>query len=319
MTGPAHRSPRPPGYWRLGLLALACAACLSAGEAQADPPETTTPESAALSLPEVTVEAQREREQLRRKVDTYVSAALVHPSDESMSRWDMPICLLVAGLPADRGEFILTRVSAIAAQAGAPLDKNAGCHANFFVVVTATPDVLLKKWRARDPAMFNTTRGAGGIDTFLRSSRPVRVWYNADWGGSTGASPLSMIGGVSASSTINNAPTTQNYDGGSRLKWSGVRQIESVLVVVDTTRLKDARIGALADYVAMVGLADVRLDADYGPAPTILRLFSNSQTDRADALSDWDQALLRALYTTNQQSQMQLSEMRTSVMKTLSP
>jgi hypothetical protein len=61
------------------------------------------------------------------------------------------------------------------------------------------------------------------------------------------------------------------------------------------------------------------LDADYGPAPTILRLFSNSQTDRPDALSDWDQALLRALYTTNQQSQMQLSEMRTSVMKTLSP
>lgn len=247
MTGHAHRSPRPPGYWRLGLLALACAACLSAGEAQADPPETTTPESAALSLPEVTVEAQREREQLRRKVDTYVSAAMVHPSDESMSRWDMPICLLVAGLPADRGEFILTRVSAIAAQAGAPLDKNAGCHANFFVVVTAAPDVLLKKWRARDPAMFNTTRGAGGIDTFLLSSR-------------------------------------------------------AVLVVVDSTRLQD-----------------VRLDADYGPAPTILRLFSNSQTDRPDALSDWDQALLRALYTTNQQSQMQLSEMRTSVMKTLSP
>jgi len=28
---------------------------------------------------------------------------------------------------------------------------------------------------------------------------------------------------------------------------------------------------------------------------------------------------LRALYTTNQQSQMQLSEMRTSVMKTLTP
>jgi hypothetical protein len=106
--------------------------------------------------------------------------------------------------------------------------------------------------------------------------------------------------------------------GGSRLKWAGVRQIESVLVVVDTTRLKDARIGQVADYAAMVGLADVRLDADYGAAPTILRLFSDSPAARPDALSDWDQALLKALYTINQQSQTQLSEMRTSVIKTLS-
>jgi hypothetical protein len=60
--------------------------------------------------------------------------------------------------------------------------------------VTPEPNVLLKKWRARDTRMFNETRGAGGIDRFIEAPRPIRIWYNTDFGGADGM-PLSPEAG----------------------------------------------------------------------------------------------------------------------------
>jgi hypothetical protein len=58
----------------------------------------------------VTIEAERER-QLKRQISKFVSGTLVTYLYSSLARWDTPICPLVAGLPSDRGEFVLSRVS----------------------------------------------------------------------------------------------------------------------------------------------------------------------------------------------------------------
>lgn len=50
-------------------------------------------------------------------------------------------------------------------------------------------------------------------------------------------------------------------------------------MVVDTGRIKGFNIGQLADYIAMIGLAQIRLDSDLGSAPTILRLFAQTNHD----------------------------------------
>jgi hypothetical protein len=306
---------------RLGVsrrvLAMVLSACVGT-VSLADPPNASTPEADA-PLPTVTVEAQRQREELRRQIETYVSRVVVRPNDESLSRWDTPICPLVAGLPRAQGEFILRRLSAIVLEAQAPLDKSPDCHANFFVIVTSTPDLLLKKWRDRDPAMFNDARGVAGINRFLTTSRPVRVWYNADWGSASNGSPLFLVGGVGIQSPAAGVPATNHYDGGSKLAYSAVRHIESVIIVVDATRLNNAPIGPLTDYLGMVGLADVHLDADFGPAPTILQLFANSQNHVPVELSEWDKALLKALYTTEQSSVLQVSAMKSAVTKAIAP
>lgn len=64
----------------------------------------------------------------------------------------------------------------------------------------------------------------------------------------------------------------------------------------------------LTDYVAMVSLAQIRRDSDLGTAPTILRLFDETDAARPSATSAWDQSFLKALYGTDAGSVVQMSE-----------
>ncbi|MGH7107435.1 MAG: hypothetical protein ACREFT_13120, partial [Acetobacteraceae bacterium] len=60
---------------------------------------------------------------------------------------------------------------------------------------------------------------------------------------------------------------------------------------MDLKQTKGLTIGQLADYVALIGLAQVRPEADPGNAPTILTLFRDPKHP-TQALSAWDRALL---------------------------
>jgi len=103
---------------------------------------------------------------------------------------------------------------------------------------------------------------------------------------------------------------------GSRLNASLVtKDILSVIVVVDATKVRELNFGQLSDYVGMVGLAQIDLDKDLGDAPTILSLFKRSAESRPIEMSAWDRALLHALYSTPQRNKMQLSEMQTAALE----
>lgn len=271
-------------------------------------------------LDQITVEARRERALLEREVSTYVSAITVAPFQESLARWRNAICPLVAGLPRDHGEFILKRVSQIAGDAGVPLAPER-CRGNFYVVVTANPEALLQAWMKRDASML---RDAGGMKLrgFLKSSAPIRVWYNADLETAEGL-PLT---GDATSLAPTGRSTVQPLAGvpnnthalGFRLAHDEVRDLTSVIVLIDSTRAKGISFGQLADYVALIGMAELRLDAKVGEAPTILRLFSASGTPPA-GLTPWDQSFLKALYHTEQTDKMQLSEIKISIVRDVAP
>jgi hypothetical protein len=66
--------------------------------------------------------------------------------------------------------------------------------------------------------------------------------------------------------------------------------------------------GQLADYVAMVGLAQVRLSPDTGTAPTILSIFRGQP--QVQGLSPWDAAFLQSLYSTSQSSTLEVVMMK---------
>jgi hypothetical protein len=83
-------------------------------------------------------------------------------------------------------------------------------------------------------------------------------------------------------------------------------------------RTQDLNVGQLADYVAMVGLAEIRVDADLGETPTILQLFQESKNP-PQGLSAWDQAFLYSLYNTRQASVLQASSIKTSMLKRIAP
>ena len=75
----------------------------------------------------------------------------------------------------------------------------------------------------------------------------------------------------------------------------------------------------MADYIGMVGLTELDIDADVGNTPTILRLFTSSQETPPSGLTAWDQAFLKALYHTDQSSRLQDSHISMMIVHDLSP
>ena len=257
-------------------------------------------EDASARIDTVTIEAKRKHE-LRRQIGHFVSSFDVTYLNSSLERWNSPICPLVAGLSSEGGEFILARLSQIARDSHAPLGAE-HCQPNLYVVVTDDPDLLVKKWTKRDRGAFNTCNGYGYVKEFLQSRQPARAFYNATLRSSDGAhrDPAALdLAGMRLDFSLNSCVATGVA--GSRLTYGAVQALSAVVIVVDSKRIAHLNMGQLADYVSMVGLAQIRLDANTGTAPTILALFRESDSP-PQGLSLWDRSFLEGLYTTDQSS-----------------
>jgi hypothetical protein len=262
-------------------------------------------------LDTITVEAQRKHDELKRQVQQFVDSALIVQNDDgSNAKWIIPICPLVAGLSKDQGEFVLARISTIAKTAGARLDSEK-CAPNLLIIVTDEPDRLLDEWSESNPTMFANREGSHEFKHFLKSSRPVRVWYNAEFLSGFFHDPLLTV-------SLHGAIVPKNPHAlGTRIQFDSIRAIVTAVVIVDRKQLSDVNFGQLSDYVSLLALAEINLDKDHGNAPTILNLFANKDRAPSDGMSSWDAAFLKALYSTRQEDHLQLSEMATSMTKVL--
>jgi hypothetical protein len=269
-------------------------------------------------LDTVTVETARDRKAIERQVGAFVSGIAVAPYEQSLANWQtqVPPCPLVAGLPRDDGEYMLARISKIAKAAGAPL-AGEHCKPNFFVIATSQVNALFKAWGRRDPTMFGD---AGGtlIHKFLYSPTPIRAWYNADIYNSDGT-PLgngdAQGGGFDISQTRVNLRAEA-----TRIRFNDVRNLSSVIVIIDAPRAKGITFGQLAAYVAMIGLAEIRIDARAADAPSsILQLFADAGKVPPPGLSAWDEAFLKALYHTEHLDQHQIAAIKTSMIEDIAP
>jgi len=71
------------------------------------------------------------------------------------------------------------------------------------------------------------------------------------------------------------------------------------IIIVDVDRLAGASLVQLADYLALVALAQIDAEADTAPYPTILNLFADPASAPA-GLTEWDRSYLTALYEHDQ-------------------
>ena len=318
-----------PGVRHIAGAALAIALAVgtsSLGRCDEPAAATATPGSVThgkVPVETITIEAKRKRQEAERAVSRFMFAVPIHHLDDSLARWNTPICPLVAGLPREQGEFVLARLSQIARDAKAPL-AGEQCKPNLYVVVTREPNALLKKWYARDRRMFVTRNGLKPVRRFLNNTRPVRVWYNTDFASSEkrslspDAAPGALVGtGLGRALQDANVPTN-DVGSATRLSRSAVLLLSSVFVVVDATRVQDVNFGQLVDYIGMIGLAEVNLDGEIGAMPTILRVFRNTP-DPPQGLSDWDQAFLASLYNVNQAITTQEATMMRVMLSSVAP
>jgi hypothetical protein len=269
------------------------------------------------SLSGITVEAQRQAEKLKHDVNSFVSSAIAKSFGDSLMRWDHPVCPLVAGLTRDEGEFLLLRLSNIARSVHAPL-AGEHCKPNFLVIFARDPGVFLKLLWRRKPRLFDTVHGIAPVKGFIETSRPVRVWYNAQ---NIDADAGNAITGALADSAdvgmgkLDYPVVVRPSSLGSRITYPVVRNIDSAIVVVDPLKIGKVNFGQLADYIGLVGLAEINLDKDLGEAPTILKVFNASETAPPMEMTFWDRALLRSIYSTPQNNRMQLSKIETAALK----
>lgn len=284
-------------------------------------PAPTGGDSAGTAQPQlggVTIEATEERQVLRQRVDQFVGAVAVRPFGENLIRWNGPVCPLVAGLTRDLGEFVLRRISQAAADARAPLAGTV-CHPNLYVVATKHPGQLLKTWRTRDKLMYDPGPGVQLVNDFVQSRQPIRVWYNTDLGCAgnpqitAGAASYTGFGppGVAPPICANDIPDA------TLLGHPIIRSITSAIVVVDLRQTGNVTVQQMADYVALISLADVRQSADPVPVASILRLFGHATPPQG--LSAWDQALLYSLYNTSPASTLQVQEIEHAMVGRMEP
>jgi hypothetical protein len=278
-------------------IAVAAALSFVAALVQSATPDKVTEE----------VIVQGTRPEVEKRVNTFVKGVTHRGyAVESLVRWNKPICPLVAGIPADQGEFILRGISQAVSDAGAQLAPE-HCKPNFHVVMTPDPDQLLDLWRKRARNLFGR-EPPQKVRRILGKPRPIRVWYNVWDSCGKGVAAAKIVG----AETNFGLQMATPYGGGclfdSRLAFSTVQVISSVIVLVDLDDTKQIKLGPLTDYISMVGLTDVDLDGEWGDEPTILRLFAASGDAPTQNMSIWDRAFLKALYSTSQVDRHQRTE-----------
>jgi len=272
-----------------------CALILAVLAAPATAQDTTAANSSA---EQVTVTGHSED-----MVRDFVGAVSSAPAGvNQLARWDRTICPQIAGIQARYAQFIADRISQRAYQLGLRPGRS-GCRANVFIFVTPDSQTFARALVDHHALMASHTMDENGnspgqqaLTQFASADRPVRWWHVTQ----TVASNGQVLGNGDASVAGPMAHEVVRMPGGQsgRLQSSTRQDFNRVLIIVDATKSQGQPFGALADYLAMVALAQLDPAADTSSFDSILNLFrvrSAGETAPAE-LTDWDRAYLEGLY-----------------------
>lgn len=230
-----------------------------------------------------------------------------------LARWDDAICVGVSNLQPDAAQYLADRISTVAddlgLRPGAP-----GCTPNIVVIVTDDAEALARtlvsdRRRAFRMGGAGMDRGGDALEDFVETDRPVRWWQvSMPVDSETGQRMVRLAGDCSggdcAGGTLGFAPQ-YNLFAASRLTTQIVDDIFRAVVIVDVDQVRDVSILQLADYIAMVSLAQIDPDADTSGYASILNVFDDP--DGSTSLTNWDLAFLGGLYSAERNAAAQVA------------
>lgn len=221
-------------------------------------------------------------------IQAFVTSVSEQTANRKLGRWDRKVCPGVMGMREDYARLLVDRIAATALEVGLEVGEP-GCKANLIVLATADSDKLTRQMVAQYPDAFakydsGIRRPRKDLDRFVASKAPVRWWH------------------VTARTTADG----QRYQPGDNVRVRDVGRLRggtrddfaTVIIIVDVTRVGKVKFASLADYIAMVGLAQVDPRADLDGVSTVLNLFADRDAGLQPVvtLSDWDRAYLKGLY-----------------------
>lgn len=283
----------------IGMLAammLAAATQVPPGQAGSVPPQ-----EAPTRLEDVTITGRS----LERMIGDFVAEVAEPNRGRRLARWDRSICVGVANLRSEAAQYIIDRVSTVAEDIGLNAGTP-GCTPNLLVVATADGEAAARALVAQSRRAFRMggagmDRGMAALSDFQETDRPVRWWQVAmPIDSETGMRATRLPGDCQAlecndwdGSVMGYAPII-SVSSASRLNTQIVDNIFRTVVIVDIDDVSGLTVQQLADYIAMVSLAQIDPDADTSRYATILNVFDDAES--APGLTGWDTAYLEGLY-----------------------
>jgi hypothetical protein len=279
----------------------------SNASAQDASPVTGSPTEteATLADEQVIVRGQRLSElefDLRTYIKDFVDEVAAPARSRGYARWQRSVCIGVHNLETTAAQYIVDRISSLALELGLEPGEP-GCGPQVIIVFVTNAREAASRLVENEPRFFRPALGnAGmdlglaGLDKFTQSDKAVRWWHVS--------MPVDARTGVPAMRFPGQPPPVVLKTGASRL-YNGIRDdLRNVLIVVDSTKLTGTTWQQLADYLAIVSLAQIDPSTDPAAFDTILNLFSN--TAAYSGLTDWDRSYLQALYEFNQERDARL-------------
>lgn len=254
------------------------------------------PQDPATDLEDVTVVGRP----LETMIRDFVNEVAAPNRNRGIARWHSNICIGVANLSAEPRQYIVDRVSTVAEdiglRPGAP-----GCTPNVIIIATDQPDVLAEslvqdRRRAFRMGGAGMDRGSDALEDFVTSDAPVRWWQvSMPTDSFTGARAVRLPGECrnACMGPMDMAPTLTSTTS-SRLSTQIVDNIFRTIVILDIDQVSKVSAQQLADYVAMVTLAQIDPKADTSRYASILNVFDDPES--AVSLTNWDNAYLTGLY-----------------------
>lgn len=215
----------------------------------------------------------------RARTLNYVRAA-TQLSNGMVSRRKPDLCPVVAGAGRDADRYVRSRLRQVAGEVGLKFAAKT-CYPNLMILFSREPEVMLDQARRRGKIRYDTI-SMPAIDRFKANPNPVR-WLSY-------TNEVAAYGDMSSGDT--DIRTMRAPD--SHILQPVASRLSNSLVVVDARKAEGVEIAALADYVSMIALADIRPDATQPDQASILNLFAEPGGPKR--LTTADQAYLRALY-----------------------
>lgn len=250
----------------------------------------------ALRLEDVEVTGRRLDSLIRSFVD---EVAAPNPN-RGIARWESRLCIGAANLQRDAAQYIIDRVSTVAEDVG--LTPGApGCTPNLLIIATddggaLAAELVRKRKRALRLGGSGMDQGGAALRRFEETERPVRWWQvSTPTDSETGMRATRIAGECNGAcdKVADYAPNIPVF-AASRLSTQIVDNLSRTIVIVDVDEVSHLGINQLADYIAMVSLAQINPEADTSAYASILNVFA--EPDGTAWLTDWDRAYLAGLY-----------------------
>jgi hypothetical protein len=270
------------------------------------------------------------------EVRTYVRALTTPTRTRSpIPRWYQPLCLGVVGMQAPQAQVLNDRIGELAEAVRLQV-QGPGCRPNVLIHFTRDAATLARGIADQRNLVSanNSTGNSAGADAlqeFVQSQEAVRWWHVSrtatdgvsigrdsqqngeqertriqEWAGPGGNNPGEFnLTEAQQQDMERQEQTSEQVTSGarvrdvSRLRGGVMEMMDYVVIVIDANQTAHTTVGALADYVGMITLAQINPEAETAGAPTILNLFDSNVSAKPTSLTSWDLAYLRGLYASS--------------------